>query len=445
VAVLPKDEFKRLVTGLTDDQYLRVLEALARADVDLPGWRDRSLVSEDQLCASDPVSVHVPFVAWYRALELARRVATTERGVWIVTDADSVRVVGADNRAAACSSITATVSVPGIALVDGVEAFLVTDALAKGMTAAVRRSASITLHAEDNLHLRLSVNGRSHRARLHRRGEESPSMPPVAEDEVVVGDAAALRRAIFHVCPASDSRGSDDVLRLDRVGMRAVDGVLTIDATDRYRAAEANLPVSHEHAFEAFVDATWLREVSDALTHGHVQIGISQEHGTSLLMIAGDRWSAWTTAVGAWRRRYHPKLAAQRVSATVARNDLQRFLRDAHRLATAGSRGPSDGCVRATVEPGTLRISGMNDDDESANIGSVRLPADTAGLTRTTVVYLDIKRTIDALRSFANEVVTVHLDDDRMVHVTPSESTPDGQPALMWSMVGSLPPDERDI
>ncbi|WP_341946395.1 hypothetical protein [Microbacterium sp. LWH11-1.2] len=445
MSIPSKAEFARLVDNLTREQYEDLITVVAAADVDIPGWRDRALRSDPTELDSDPVSFCVSFADWESAIALAQ-ISPCEvpghwyGGIWIEVRESQLQVITSNNKDAHRAVIDAEVFGYGRTLVDARDVRLLTEALRKGMPASVRRNATLTVTTEDS-HLRLSAHGRSHRVATFRRSSDAPTVPPTAEIEVLVADGPALGRAILHVAAAADEKGSADVLRTDRIGFRASDGFLTLDGTDRYAAAEATIPATHEsQSFDVFVDSSWLKRVGNLFRPGPARIGVTQENGTDVLMLANGTWTAWTTGVGSWRKRFTPLVDTDRTSVVVARRNLHRFLTEADRLAGSGKVGTNDWRVRFVFADETLHISSL-DDSSSARAGSLHLRVEHESGPGSTSAYLDVRRTLRALRRFSSHNVAIHFGAADVAYVTNPGAIIERRPALLWGMRTSPPED----
>lgn len=449
---ISKWAFKRLLDELTDSQYERMIEALRGADVPMPGWTDRLAPETKQTLPAEAIRVHVPLENLVRALGLARTARRGDYyndpkgGVWLIASDERLRLCGSDDHAAAFMDVAATVDVPGTVIVDARDAWQITEALRKGTPRARRAATHVSLASEGDDHIRIAVGGRSHRAKTLSRPSAGPQLPPEAPTPLIVTDGAALGRAILHVATAVDTSASrgNKPSDFDHIGLRSTDGTLTIDAGHPYRAAQANVSVAPGVAMERLVHYLWLREITVGIGTGPVSIGHIPdigEHG--LVMVAGEGWAAWSSHTRPWRSRFVPSAIADATRITFHRDDVQRHLVEAKRLAEASWEGKNSTLVRLTVSDGTLTLSSLTD-SESAHTGSVRVRGESAQVGATTATHLRVAIFLDALQGFAKQDVTIQFGESGVVYTTTAGYQPDQRPPLLAAVPVATPsPAER--
>lgn len=444
---ISKWAFKRLLDELTEDQYEQMIAALRSADVPMPGWTDRLAPEPKDAFPVEAIRVLVPLEDLVRALGVARTARRADYyndpkgGVWLLASGNQLRVCGSDDYAAAFMDLTATVDVPGTVIVDARDIWQITEALRKGTPRAQRSATHVILATEGDGHIRIAVDGRSHRAKLLGRPSVSPPLPPIPQALLVVPDGAAVRRAVLHVAAVVDVNASRRSKPTDYgyIGLRSADGTLTIDAGHEYRAAQANLPIAPGTAVERLVHYLWLREITVGIGAGAVSIGHVTdvgEHG--LVMVSGDGWAAWTSLTRPWRSRFVPKAIPDATSITFHRDDVQRHLTEAKRLAEASWAGQNSTLIRITVSDGALTISSLTD-SESAHTGSVRVAGEAAHIGATPATHLRIATFLDALEGFAKQDVSICFGQSGVVYATTAGYQPEEHPPLLAAVPTATP------
>lgn len=435
VDVKSKWAFKRLVDELSSDQYKQMISALRESGTPMPGWTDRLAPDPARELPAEAVRILVPLNDLVRALTLARTARRGDYyndpkgGVWLVASQGQVRVCGSDDYAAAFMDLSATVDVPGTVVADARDIWQIVEALRKGTPPRQRSATYVTLETEGEKHIRIGVNDRSHRATLLPRHVIAPPLPPSPRSLVAVADSAAFRRAVLHVVPVAgyDAWRQTDRKDLDCVGLRAADGVLTLDACHQYHAAQANLAVSPDDRIEALVHYLWLRQMS-AATLGPVQIGQIADIGEHGLFVAcGERWAAWTSHVRPWRERFVPMPLADGTTVTFQRDDVHRHLIDAKRLAEASWAGGNSTLVEVTVSDGAMSVASLTD-PASAHTGVLHVPAEVEATGMTQRVPIRIGTFLTLLQTFAKQEVSLHFGDETVIYATTPGYRPEQRP-----------------
>jgi hypothetical protein len=449
MAAVSRWSFKRLIDELTDAQYEDMINALRAAGPALPGWTDRLAPEQDRPLPAETIRFTVPLRAMSRALALARTatrsnyIGDSAGAIWFQATEGSVRVSASDNFAAVSMDLDATVDVPGTVLVEPRDTQQITDALRKGLPRMGLDTAMLSVETEGNSHVRLAVGDRSHRSRTRPRVTTDPALPPRPVDLVEVKDGTSMRRAICHTVAAADwkARGTDDSKNLDCVGIRTTEGLVALDARNRFAAAQAHVRSSQSSAsdLELFVDYLWLKQVANVIGPNAVELGAVQSAtDTKMLLLSGPGWAAWTSNVTDWHARFIPSNRKPRASVTFSCDDMYGFVVDANRLATSGTAGNNSWLLKATFSSTGLDLRSV-DDHESAATGTLKVP--TQGqIAQPLVAHFHIDGLLKALTPFRRQEVTLHIaEDGAVLFITTPGYGPADQPPALWATSTATP------
>lgn len=450
MAVISKWAFQRLIAEMSDTHYEEMIGALRDARVSFPGWTDRLAAELTDRLPAEAVRFETSLQEMTRALSLADTatrsdyVGDAKGGIWFQATEGQVRVSGSDDHAAAFMDLDATVDVPGTVVVEPRDALQITDALRKTLPRKGREAALLTVEAEGDSHVRLTVGGRSHRCRVKGRVTAEPAMPPQPSEVAQVEDGVALRRAINHTVAAAepDANPGPDPTDFDYVGVRAMDRRVALDARDRTSAAQAHLSMTSDSGIdlEAMVYYLWLRRVGQTITNGPVQFGtVESETEKTLFMMAGPRWAAWTSGVMGWRERFIPTSELPRVSVTFHRDDIHRFVADAKRLAQSGAAGNNSWLLKMIISENSIALMSV-DDGEGASAGVLRLPV-SCQLAEPLTIHFHIDGLLDALHPFPKQEVTLHIAKSGVAFITTAGYGPADHPPALWATTTSKPRD----
>jgi hypothetical protein len=434
--VIGKWEFKRLIDELSQGQYEQMVRALRSSEVDLPGWTDR-LAPTPEIVDTAPIRFLVSLRGLSKGLMLALTAARSnvlgdcKRGAWLEASDGGVRVIGTDDYGAAVTELDATVDVPGTVVVEAREAWQIIEALRKSLARSARDAAMVLVETEGGKYVRLALGDRSHRAQVLQRRTEEPLLPPMSASTLRF-NGPMLQRAIDHTTPAAGSGPgrAEDSADSNRVGMRVADGWLTLDAYNRFSAAQACLPAEQGPDLQLLVDYLWLRKVASAIGEESVSLGWSNVDNGEVFMLSGDRWAAWTSEVSAWWEGYVPTVDEDLVEVTFSRDAVHRYLVEARRLVESGWGGQNTGLLKITITDDGLRLSSLRD-GESAGTGTLRVAAHS-NTSEPFVVHVGVRNFLRGLEGFAKNEVTLHAGSRKIVYLTTPGYRPEDHPPALW-------------
>ncbi|MFE1335888.1 DNA polymerase III subunit beta family protein [Streptomyces microflavus] len=356
-----------------------------------------------------------------------------QRGVLLETSSSSLALTTFDFDTAVTVTLPVDTATTGTSLLDHGQLQKAVAAMVAGETKATAARTAVTV-AGDLLttdHLTLPLPALDLAQFVH---------PPTAAPTIAVVEAQQLLTQIQRVLPAA---GTDDTLpALTGVRMTLGSQTLTLSATDRYRFAVADVPLTDstplEDTLSALIPASTLTRLTKRLKayEGPVALGISD--GTA------DSPSAPSPATGAPRvaltAASSPRVTLTMGTTTVTIRQLEgaqiphgalfpknadtsltidratalRALKKCHAMIKAmGST--SSPVTLMWDETGALSLAPrVGTDDEQARTKGMALPSTTiSGDTlRSREVSLNPPYLKDALDAFHGDTVTLHLRDE---------------------------------
>lgn len=243
--------------------------------------------------------------------------------------------------------------------------------------------------------------------------EEYPEFPPDAPAQVTV-DGAEWFRQVARVLPAAATDGALPVLT--HVHLRIADGMLRLSATDRYRAAVAEMDATDGGREEtaAMVPAWLLTAVSKLLGKhtGPVTVGTRNADISDWVTITAGPVTVTTRITAAVDD--FPKVwniipsEATPLSVQVDREALVRAVRKASALSKAkGLKAPR---VHLDFGPDGVTVSpGMEDRAEQPKVRGIASPGELlAGRGLEGPLMVNGTYLLDALGTFAGNTLVVH-------------------------------------